>query len=54
MIVREIVDNPKLIETFDFFNDAKDTIKWLMFGGHENLAIKLRQADRIYWKNKCK
>ncbi len=27
MIVREILDNPDMI--FDYFNDSKDTIRWL-------------------------
>lgn len=54
MIIREILDHPELIESFDFFNNSKDTINWLMSGGHENLARKLRQADRVYWKNKSK
>lgn len=29
MIVREILNNPQLIESFDFFNDFDDTIAWL-------------------------
>lgn len=29
MIVREILNNPQLIDTFDFFNDFDDTIAWL-------------------------
>jgi hypothetical protein len=29
MIVRAVLDNPSLIERFDWFNDGKDTIWWL-------------------------
>jgi len=29
MIVRAVLDNPSLIERFDWFNDGKDTIGWL-------------------------
>jgi phage regulator Rha-like protein len=29
MIVKEILERPELINRFDFFNDATDTIAWL-------------------------
>lgn len=29
MIVREILENPSLIDNFDWFNDGKDTIHFL-------------------------
>lgn len=30
MIVRDVVSNPDMIEkSFDFFNDAQDTLGWL-------------------------
>lgn len=29
MIVRAVLENPKLVENFDLFNDARDTIGWL-------------------------
>ena len=48
MIIREIVDHPELIETFDFFNDTKDTIQYLKRNGHDELAKKLRAADKKY------
>ena len=35
-----------MIDTFDFFYDATDTINWLMETGEENLARKLRSARR--------
>lgn len=41
MIRRDILDNPdKVLGSFDFFNDAKDTISWLR--GREGLAREVR------------
>lgn len=28
MIVREIEQNPELLDSFDWFNDYKDTLRW--------------------------
>lgn len=42
MIVREVLKNPKLIdEPFDFYNDAEDTIHWLLRQGEGELAMKI-------------
>lgn len=49
MIIREIIKHPELIEKFDFFNDAKDTINWLVGKGETELANKLNAADKTYW-----
>ncbi len=40
MIVRELLDNPSLIENFDFFNDYFDTKWWLW-------NIRTTQADDV-------
>lgn len=47
MIVREILNDPSLIERFDFANDTKDTLHWLrMLDTPEADAIsdRLREA----------
>ena len=54
MIVRAVVEDPSLIDRFDYFNDTDDTVRWLMGTGHEDLARKLREADRKYWKERFK
>jgi len=28
MIIREIKENPNILENFDWFNDYKDTLSW--------------------------
>ena len=55
MIRRDILDNPdKVLGSFDFFNDAKDTISWLR--GREELARgvrwKLEKANDEWLKAK--
>jgi hypothetical protein len=40
MIVREVLANPALLNNFDYFNDAKDTVAWLLAIGTDE-AIKL-------------
>ena len=44
MIVREIVKYPKLLETFDWFNDYKDTRSFLVV----NYPDKLPEFDAAY------
>lgn len=63
MIVREILTDPDLLDCFDLFNDAKDTINWLrwMATKHNNetatdLANKLEQKYKdfcqAFWDNR--
>ena len=64
MIIREIQTEPELIENFDFFNDFKDTEKFLIceikFGDpaqvskNQDILEKLQQADRDYWRERNK
>lgn len=48
MIVREILDNPDLASSFNFFNDYKDTLYWLKSLRHvpeaESVIIRLKDA----------
>ncbi|KKL66534.1 hypothetical protein LCGC14_2144020 [marine sediment metagenome] len=52
MIVRKILDNPDLIDDFDFFNDYKDTLHWLKgFCNNpkvEGILIRLKDAFFTY------
>jgi hypothetical protein len=52
MIVREILNQPGPITSFDFFNDTKDTLEYLFWvNTPESLAKakELEVADRDYW-----
>jgi len=45
MIVRAVLQNPSLIESFDWFNDGKDTIGWLRWIMKSDEAVAL--ADKM-------
>lgn len=48
MIVREVAKNIKLLDDFDWFNDYKDTRRWLEFSYPELLVY----FDRAYEEHK--
>jgi hypothetical protein len=60
MIVREILQDPSLIERFDFFNDAENTLGWLRridTPEAREVETKLRAAFEQYkvdWINRCR
>jgi hypothetical protein len=45
MIVRAVLQNPELIEHFDWFNDGKDTINWLK-RDPENAKLIARMEEK--------
>ena len=52
MIVREVLKNPSIIDRFDIFNDAGDTIRWLKSlkrSEADEVANKLKDAEKAYW-----
>lgn len=55
MVRKDIVKNEKVVmESFDFINDAKQTINYLMQIGEENIARRLRSAYRKNFENRMK
>ena len=53
MIVREVLKRPELLDCFDWFNDAGDTIRFLKSVGTEEslaLAEKMEQKSAEYFK----
>lgn len=61
MIVREILDDPAILDCFDYFNDAIDTLSWLRMIAISNrttlaraerartLAQELEQRSKAYF-----
>lgn len=57
MIVRAVLTDPSLLDRFDYFNDAKDTIVWLSSSAHPDAPERLQQLrDRaaVYWRDFAK
>ena len=55
MIVREIVKEPfKVMSTFDWFNDSKDTISWLKGCGHLALAEQVAAGYEAWQQENLK
>lgn len=49
MIVRQVLINPEIIdEPFDYFNDANDTINWLLKMNRPELAVKMAFNYGVY------
>jgi len=53
MIIREIVNNQTLLETFDFYNDYKDTKNWLE-ARISNTKYVLDELEKAYHENHIK
>lgn len=50
MIVREIVADPDgVLKTFDYFNDYKDTHRWLVCGAGNDAVLKRLEAGHQAW-----
>jgi hypothetical protein len=49
VIVREVVDNPDLIDTFDHFNDYGDTRRWLEWQGASSELLERLDAAHEKW-----
>jgi len=54
MIVREIEDQPEILNCFDWFNDYEDTKRWAVRNGHTELVKKLEEGNDAYWKSRYK
>lgn len=53
VIVRAVLTNPQLIdEPFDYFNDANDTINWLLKMNRPELAVRLSFNHGVYTAKK--
>lgn len=46
MIIRELKNNPELINNFDFFNDYKDTKAYLIRNNLNKLLAKLEKGHK--------
>lgn len=49
MIIREIKQQPELLETFDWFNDYKDTRRWVTRNCPELLS-KMDEGYKLFLK----
>lgn len=55
MIVREIKTNPEsVLQSFDWFNDSKDTIDWARRNCPQSTVDALVEGERNYWKERNK
>ena len=48
MIVRAVLQHPELLEKFDFFNDAKNTLVWLKMLGTPEALERAKQLQEKY------
>ena len=54
MRVREILQDPdKVLATFDYFNDYKDTRDFLSYppGEHDELIARLDAGEEAWWED---